>query len=391
MQVDIAVPGTFHAFKLGRQLEKRDSLRRIYTTYPKFATDSEGIPDEKVTHIRHPELIAQVGHRFPVVNEIIPSQWNNPLDRWKGIVFDKSVARKLEPAEDGLFIGFAGVCLESIQRANELGLSTAVERSSAHIRTQKQILNEEYRTYLQEETAISEKHLEREEIEYQIADYIITSSKFAQESFLNRGFTTEKVRCVQLGEDAEGKKVGPRQETEGGRTTFLFAGNVALQKGVQYLLEAWSRSEFVASELLLAGRISENMKIIKRRYNRDDTIRFLGWRNDMAEIYTNSDVFVLPSLHDGFGMVVTEAMANGLPVIVSENIGAKDCVREGVDGKVVPIRDSEALAQAMRYMYNNPEERSQMGENARDQITSNFTEDDYGDRIFSEYQAMINQ
>jgi len=60
-------------------------------------------------------------------------------------------------------------------------------------------------------------------------------------------------------------------------------------------------------------------------------------------------------------------------------------------GQVVPIRDSEALAEAMQYMYDNPEERKQMGENAQAYIRSNFTEDDYGERIFSKYQAMISQ
>jgi starch synthase len=249
MQVDIAVPGTFHAFKLGRQLENRGSLRSIYTTYPKFATDTEGISDEKVTHIRYPELIAQVGHRFPVVNEILPSQYNDPLNRWKGIAFDKSVARKLEPAEDGLFLGFAGVCLESLQRANELGLTTVVERSSAHIRTQKEILDEEYQKYEQGYSSISANHMKREEMEYQISDFVVTSSKFAQESFLNRGFNAEKVRCIQLGEDIEGKKVGSSRESDKDTTIFLFAGNVDLQKGVQYLLEAWSKSEFANSKL----------------------------------------------------------------------------------------------------------------------------------------------
>jgi len=177
MQVDIAVPGTFHAFKLGRQLESRGSLRRIYTTYPKFATDTEGVPDGKVTHIRHPELIAQVGHRFPAVNEIALSQWNDPFNRWKEIAFDKSVARKLEPAEDGLFLGFAGACLESLQRADELGLTTVVERSSAHIRTQKEILDEEYQKYEQGESSISRQHIKREEKEYDTADYVVTENR----------------------------------------------------------------------------------------------------------------------------------------------------------------------------------------------------------------------
>lgn len=386
MQVDIAVPGTFHAFKLGRQLESRDSLRNIYTTYPKFATDTGVIHDEKVRHIRHPELIAQIGHRFPIVNDIIPSQWNDPLNRWKGISFDKSVARKLEPAADGIFVGFAGVCLESLQRANELGLTTVVERSSSHIRTQKEILDREYQKYGQGKSSISPHLIKREEEEYETADYVVTPSKFAQESFLEQGFDEEKVKRIPLGEDPP-----DIQQVSDDTTYFIYSGSVTLRKGIQYLLPAWDSLDLADTELIVTSHIDESVQPIVQDYKDAENIHFVGWVDDLYEQFGRSALFVFPSLEDGFGMVVVEAMASGLPVIVSENTGAKDCVREGIDGRVVPIRDSEALAEAMQYMYDNPAERKQMGENARDHITSNFTEDDYGERIISEYRAMINQ
>lgn len=387
MQVDIAVPGTFHAFKLGRQLESRGSLRRIYTTYPKFATNTEGIPNRKITHIRHPELIAQVGHRFPVVNEMIPSQWNEPLNRWKGIAFDKSVARKLEPAEGGLFVGFAGVCLESLQRANELGLTTVVERSSSHIRTQKEILDEEYQKYEQGESSISRQHINREEKEYDTADYVVTLSKFAQDSFIEQGYEEEKVKRVPLG-------INPPElsdVSDADTIYFIYSGSVSLRKGIQYLLPAWDSLDLPNTELIVTSTVDESARSIVQEYKDTEDIHFVGWVDDLYEEFGKSSLFVFPSLEDGFGMVVAEAMASGLPVIVTENTGAKDCVREGVDGTIVPIRDEEALAEAMRYMYENPEERNQMGGNARDYIMSNFTEDAYGERIFSEYKAMVGQ
>jgi glycosyltransferase involved in cell wall biosynthesis len=174
-------------------------------------------------------------------------------------------------------------------------------------------------------------------------------------------------------------------------TYFIYSGSVMLRKGIQYLLSAWDSLDLPNTELIVTSNVDESAQSIVEEFNDTEDIHFVGWVDDLYEQFGKSSLFVFPSLEDGFGMVVIEAMASGLPVIVSENTGAKDCVREGVDGQVVPIRDSEALAEAMQYMYDNPEERKQMGENAQAYIRSNFTEDDYGERIFSKYQAMISQ
>lgn len=194
------------------------------------------------------------------------------------------------------------------------------------------------------------------------------------------------MKRIPLGEDPP-----DIQQVSDDTTYFIYSGSVTLRKGIQYLLPAWDSLDLADTELIVTSHIDESVQPIVQDYKDAENIHFVGWVDDLYEQFGRSALFVFPSLEDGFGMVVVEAMASGLPVIVSENTGAKDCVREGIDGRVVPIRDSEALAEAMQYMYDNPAERKQMGENARDHITSNFTEDDYGERIISEYRAMINQ
>ena len=87
-------------------------------------------------------------------------------------------------------------------------------------------------------------------------------------------------------------------------------------------------------------------------------------RPDLAEAYRDSDVFVFPSLVEGMGLVVLEAMACGLPVIVSPN-GPGDLVRDGVDGFVIPIRDPEAIRDRLERLYRDPLLRAEMGRNAR--------------------------
>lgn len=386
MKVDIAVPGTFHAFTLGSQLEELQYLRNIYTTYPEFMVNVGEIPNERISHIRYPEVLMRIGHRLPILKDIIPSQWSDPFARWKGILFDKAVARRLQPVEDGLFVGFAGVCLESLKRANKLGMTTVVERSSAHIRIQKEILDEEYERHGLGEYPISENHIEREEQEYRIADYVITPSNFVKESFLEQGYDEEKIRCVPLGVNPPNNHARSPTET----TYFIYSGAVTLRKGIQYLLPAWDSLNISDAELIITSEIDESAQQIVQKYKNKDDIHFVGWVDDLYEWFDKSSVFVFPSLEDGFGLVVIEAMASGLPVIVSENTGAKDCVRDGIDGDIIPAKDTEALADAMRRMYDQPNKRKEMGNAAREQIKSNYTVRDYGNRIISEYQRIVN-
>jgi hypothetical protein len=96
-------------------------------------------------------------------------------------------------------------------------------------------------------------------------------------------------------------------------------------------------------------------------------------------------VFVLPSLQDGFGMVVYEAAACGLPVIVSENVGA--AIRNGQDGFIVPIRDPAALAEKLIYLYQHPAERQRMGQTARAYV-SRFTWEHYQDELIGHYREI---
>jgi len=248
-------------------------------------------------------------------------------------------------------------------------------------------LDEEYQKYEQGESSISRQHIKREEKEYDTADYVVTPSTFAQDSFIEQGYDDEKVKRVPLGINPPKQSNVYNDDT----TYFIYSGSVMLRKGIQYLLSAWDSLDLPNTELIVTSNVDESAQSIVEEFNDTEDIHFVGWVDDLYEQFGKSSLFVFPSLEDGFGMVVIEAMASGLPVIVSENTGAKDCVREGVDGQVVPIRDSEALAEAMQYMYDNPEERKQMGENAQAYIRSNFTEDDYGERIFSKYQAMISQ
>lgn len=382
MQVVISVPGVFHAFHLGRQLERRGGLESIYTSFPRFALDTTGIPRSRVHPIRRAELIMQLGERFPALNSKVPTASTRPFVKWKNQVLDRAVARKLRPLENGIFLGFSGCSLHSIQRANEIGLTTVIERSSSHSRTQANIVGREHRQRGLEPTA-SDAKIKRHEREYEAADYIITPSEFAYQSFIRHGFDEQKLRCVPFGTNIP----DDNKYNNNGEFRFLFSGHLNLRKGVQYLLEAWDQISIDATLTLTSG-IDKNIRPIVNSYEDDSSVEYLGWVDDISTWFDRADVFVFPSLEEGSARVTYEAMAHGLPLITTFNSGWVG--EDGVHGIEVPTRDPETLATAMRRLYKNTEERKQIGSAAKALVSENYTWDDYGERIYRTYESLLD-
>lgn len=378
MKVSISVPGTFHAFDLGEQLQKRNVLEKIYTTYPRFKLDTT-LPKRAVQPIRHPEALHRIVNRIPGAGRHLPT------NQWKRSLFDAAVARNLEFEEEGLFIGFSGSTLVSIRRANELGMTTVVERCSSHIRTQASILAEEYQKYGFNSKPISHSYIEHEETEYREADYVITPSEFVYSSFLKQGVPEGKVLCEPYGVDPN--RYTPGQQEDNTTTVFLFAGRVGLRKGIQYLLDAWDILDLDNAELRIAGGVEETGRRFIEQYRDDDSIIFLGWVDDIIKLYQDASVFVFPTLEEGSAYVTYEAMATQLPLITTAHSGWVG--RDGEHGIEVPTRDTDAIVEAMKQLYENKTQRTKMGRNARELVEERYSWDRYGERIYDTYCNIV--
>lgn len=382
MRVSISVPGTWHAFHLARQLSDRDALEQIYTTYPISRVDTSGIKESRVTSIKYPEAVMQLGDRVPAVDSLfsIITGWESPTERLKGRLFDRAVARKLGGQRIDIFVGFAGVSHRSINVANAEGATTIVERCSSHIRTQARLLAEEYRRHGFDRKRISDAHIEREEQEYAAADFVVVPSKFVYESFIEQGIPKEKVLLEPYAVDVDQFTVGGGESET---TRYLFVGGVGLRKGIPDLLSAWDKAGLDNAELLLAGSINSEMSDLVSSYDGDESVRFLGWRDDIEDLYRTCDAFVFPSVEEGSAYVTYEAMAAGLPVITTPNSGWVG--RHEEHGLEIEIRNPEQLADALRRLHQNPAKRKNWGENARELIESDYTWDRYGERIYKRY------
>ncbi|QIB74228.1 glycosyltransferase family 4 protein [Halogeometricum borinquense] len=386
MDVTISVPGTFWAFRIAHELTTRGVGTQVYTTTPRFKLSTE-LPAEQVHPIRYPGVVKQLGYQLPddgVLSHV--TRWNRPVQRLGDYLFDKAVSRQLSPTDRGLFLGFAGACRDSLVRANDLGYVTVVERSSSHIRAQRRLLKEEYDRYGVEGQPISLSHVEREEAEYDAADFIVTPSEFSAESLVEQGVATDKIRRIPFGANVNFEV--PNRKDSNNPFIFLFTGHVSLRKGVQYLLDAWEKISLPDAQLVFAGHVEDALAERVQDFEDDDSVKFLGWVDNVDEWYRKASVFVFPSIEEGSARVTYEAMTWGLPVITTFNSGWVGT--DGEHGLEVPIRDPNALAKAISQLYDDKASRLQMGKHGRTLIENKYTWEDYAERVYTTYQSMID-
>jgi glycosyltransferase involved in cell wall biosynthesis len=146
-------------------------------------------------------------------------------------------------------------------------------------------------------------------------------------------------------------------------------------KGPFDLLEAFARASTPESYLVFAGDGALRSSLEKRSAELGiaDRVRFLGFMNQsqLPSVYCASDMLVLPSHYDAFGLVVNEAMICGLPLVISDCVGAKfDLLRPGETGYIFPIGDVDALAAILKELLHDPEKRARMGAAARHRMES---------------------
>jgi len=198
----------------------------------------------------------------------------------------------------------------------------------------------------------------------------------------------EKAVVVATGVDTKFFSPRPRTEQQP-RFRACFVGRVEVAKGVGYLLQAWKRLALPNAELVLIGEVKPEMNSLLRKYA-DSTVRTTGILppQELAERYRESDLFVFPSVNEGLAQVSLEAMASGLAIVASDHSGADDCVTEGKEGFIIPIRDVDRLAEAIQWCYQHPDETRAMGRAARARIESHFTLEHYNQRQIALYRSL---
>ena len=124
---------------------------------------------------------------------------------------------------------------------------------------------------------------------------------------------------------------------------------------------------------------------------KESGVRFAGMRTDVDQLYGAMDIFVLPSHREGFPRSAMEAAGSGLPVVATDIRGCRDVVRDGVNGFLIPVKDPDAIAAAIRCLGDEPELRMSMGEAGREKATEEFDEDRVVRRVVSAYRRIARR
>lgn len=165
------------------------------------------------------------------------------------------------------------------------------------------------------------------------------------------------------------------------KAIVLYVGQLVERKGVKYLLKAYAqlKGEFDVALLIVGDGIQKNeLEDLCAKEDIQDAF-FVGYKQleELPAYYAASDIFVLPSTEEVWGLVLNEAMACGLPVITTDKVGASvDLIKEGVNGYVVEAKNVERLYQAMKKILSNPELKQSMGNKSQQIINDGFRLED---------------
>jgi len=252
-----------------------------------------------------------------------------------------------------LFFFYSGAGLSTLKTLKSTRVVGVLEAVNSHVLVQQEILREEHERLKLPMHGFHRREVARRVEEGERADAIICLSTFARQSFLDLGFAPDRVKVVPFGVAAPAFR--PQVERPPGTFRVLAVGQINIRKGLRYLIEAFKAFRHPKKELWLVGPKTEQTGI--EDVTLPEEIQFLGVLKGEAldRAYRSCHVLVLPTIEDGFGLVIGEALAHGLPVIATVNSGAPDLFPDGSVGYLVPIRSPEAIADKLQLLADQPE------------------------------------
>jgi glycosyltransferase involved in cell wall biosynthesis len=370
--------GQFHMFDLARQLEQRNLLNRLYTATPRFMV--QGIETKHVHSFpwlyTPAKLLARCGAGRAAAK----------VNFKAAVSFDEWVASAMEPCRIFHFLSSFGTRSHAEAR-RRFAAVTICDRGSSHIVYQDALLREEFARWKQPYQAIDPRVIERELAEYASADYILVPSAFCERSFVECGVPPSKLRRAPYGTDLSLFRPEPKNDA---KFRVIYVGALTLQKGIPYLLEAAAKLKG-RLELQLIGPVSDEVRPFLAKY--ESAFQYLGVkpRTELRRYYSQASVFVIASIQEGLALVMAQAMACGLPVIATENTGARELFDDGVEGFIVPIRSAQAIQERIELLLGNPELRERMSAAALRRVQSMGGWTSYGNAVERLYAEALQE
>jgi alpha-maltose-1-phosphate synthase len=319
-------------------------------------------PDSSINRFLPDKLCDQFARRsFP--NRVRPFTHTAPLREIGRLLFgvfsidtvlqdlDRKVASRLrELKKFSAVYAYEDGALESFRAAKDCDVHRIYDLPIGYWRVAQQIYTEEREREPEWAATLtgtrdSGEKLARKEEELKLAHHVVVASSFTGETLENADFNGG-VSVIPYGAPAIAQnEIAPRS----GKLRVLFAGSLGQRKGLSYLLEAIDSLGENASLTLLGRKTSEGCAPLDAAIQKHRWIPTLPHEAVLREMQQH-DVLVLPSLFEGFGLVILEAMAQGLVVIATPHTAAPDLIDDGIDGFIVPIRSATAIAEKLELL-----------------------------------------
>ena len=356
MKIAIVVHGRFHAFDLARELIGLGHEVLLLTNYPKNWPERFGVPAKHVRSCLAHGILSRAAQWMG--KRVGREKLGEPfLHQW----FARWAANQLSGQGIDLTHLFSGVALETLLQKERTGKVHSLMRGSSHIELQKKILEEEEQRAGQRIDGPSRWMMQRENMEYEKADFIQCLSQFAYKSFLDQGVGKEKVVVNPLGvslssfkTDLQSVRERNKRILSGGRLRVLTVGNFSLQKGILDQI-AVAKKMHQKIEFYHRGALSSDSSPHLKEARKYITLLPPVQQHQLSADYVEADIFLLPTLQDGFAAVLVQAAACGLPILTTTNCGANDFLSEERGAWIVPIRRPDLIVERLKWCDENRE------------------------------------
>jgi alpha-maltose-1-phosphate synthase len=364
LTITLAHAGKQHSYYVARSLQQLGHLDRFYTSsYVAPAWLQRRLATNNFWNRRFlPGLAApqvQANWRLELQELYLRRRYGKTARAQEAVyardmAFDAFMARRLPGRPSQWFWGFQGSCYQSLEAARQAGKGSICELSTAHITESIRILGEEQRLHPEwadslDNLVFPPEYARRLAQEPHRADIVVAASQFTRQTLLADGIADNKIVVLPLGFDMEHVPYVPRPESD--RLSqrplrLLYAGTLTQRKGLKYLMEVMKRLNTPDITLTCIGHVQGSGQALQA-YKPWFSHRPAVSQAELFGLYGEYDALVLPTIFEGFGLVIVEAMAAGLPVITTPHSMGPDLITEGYNGYLVPIRDERALEQAI--------------------------------------------
>lgn len=353
-KINIVVGGRFHAGQLYNALNNAGHDVKIYCSSPKRFF--KNIDNNDIVFIPKP---------FQIIQKITKKRLPKYLHEIDKIFFGKICSFIIRDCD--ILWGFNGDSLEAAKKLVINKTYFILDRACPHIDHQNDLLIKESRKLKYSYNKFNRKSLSKYISEYNLADLIVVPSQYSASSFLEEGYAN-KLRILPLDSNIsklstsfkDFKSIGKRHKLRIG-----VVGGSFLRKGLVYLLRALRSIEDRHNIQLLIRAPKNNILLHEesRRLCKELDVEFIPYLDDLNDFYQSIDIFVLPSIDEGFGMVVFEALMNSVAVIASDHVGSIDGMVDGEHALIFKSGDEHALKEKMLMILKNNDLRDRIAKN----------------------------